>query len=353
MKVVIGIAAAAVLAVVSFFGVRGVLSDDGAGDAAASAVTLVEGTGAELADRLDAAGIEVEGAEAVSRGEWSLSIDAPPDPNPEGDSTGATVRVPGTATLTIPETVGDAARELLLYENEGEQPVPVDVEISLAKGEEGWEAESVALEDPFPRPAEPEQAELASVVDTTRAVAGSALSLLGPGRYEQPDVYATPVEASEQEQLDARAGNDKSYPPYLVEVPSSDLITGPVDRALVLAMGCEYETSDVEIVGADAADPMPDAGHLQVAETFGLARMRPTNISCRRGSPPRLPLDVAFVAQFARSRLSADSDWRVTRLTVEIDGGEPRDLYSVAAEVTGDERDPGEFGQDLVQTDGE
>jgi hypothetical protein len=281
-----------------------------------------------------------------------VSIDHSPPAEPEGDAETDTVSARGTATLTLPPTAGEAERDLLLYEATRHE-LPLEYEITLAEGEDGWEAESIEIADPYARPAEPEEAELAGLAGTARRTVDSALSLLGPGLYEQPDVYATSAEASADEWLAARANNDSSYPPYLVDVPQSDLITGPVDRALVVAMGCEYNTADAELDVVEPASDSPDgspAGHLQVAEFIGLATLRPTAVTCRRGRPPELPLQVAFGAQFARSRLDADSEWRATRLTVEFPGAEPRDVYSVAPETTGDERDPAEFTADLAES---
>ena len=351
MKVGIGIAAALALAVVAFFGLRSVLDDGGADDAATEAASLIEGDSASLEDRLSEAGLEVDGEEAFSGGEWSIETAEPPRAEPAGDASSDTVSAEGTASLTLPETVGEADRELLLY-GATEHELPVTFEIELAEGEDGWQAESVTVEDPYPRPPEPEESELGGLVGTARDAAHSALSLLGPGFYEQPDVYATKTEAPKDEWLAARAGNDRSYPPYLVEVPQSDLITGPVDRALVVATGCEYNTAAADLEVVEPAREAPDAspsGHLQVAEFIGLATLRPTNLSCRRGDPPDLPLRIAFGAQLARSRLSADSEWKVTRLMLEFPGAEPRDVYSVAAETTGDEREADEFAADLVE----
>ena len=350
MKVGIAIAAALALALFAFIGLRSVLDDGGADEAAADAALALEGDGSELERRLEEIGLDVEGGEAFDGGEWSLDTTEPPPAEPEGDSSTDTVSATGTATLTLPRAVGESGRELLLYDA-AEHELPDEYELTLRKGDDGWEAESVTIEDPYPRPPEPEDSELAGLAGNAREAAHSALSLLGPGFYEQPDVYATATEAPKDEWLAARAGNDVSYPPYLVEVPESDLITGPVDRALVVAIGCEYNTADAALEFVEPADDTPDAtpsGHLQVAEFVGLATLRPTDLVCRRGDPPDLPLRVAIGAQVARSRLSADSEWKVTRLMLEFPGAEPRDVYSVAPETTGDERDAAEFAADLA-----
>ena len=352
MKIGIGIAAALALAVFAFLGLRSVLDDDGAGAATTDAFGAIEGDGSQLEQRLQEIGLDVEGEEAFQGGEWSLETSAPPEPEPGDGATTETVSATGTARLTLPETVGESDRELLLYE-ESEEELPLSFDLKLVKGDDGWKAESVAIDDPYARPAEPEASELGGLAGTARRAVDSALSLLGPGFYEQPDVYATATDASPKAWLDARAHNDQSYPPYLVEVPQRSLITGPVDRALVVAIGCEYNTADAELKVVQAAKGAPDgspAGHLQVAEFLGLATLRPTNVTCRRGSPPDLPIQVAFGAQMARSRLSADSPWRVTRLTLEFPGAEPRDIYSVAAETTGDEREAAEFTADLAES---
>jgi hypothetical protein len=350
VKIGIAIAAALALAVIAFLGLRSVLDDGGAADATTEAAGAIEGDGGGLEQRLQEIGIDVEGEEAFQGGEWSIETTEPPAA--EGDGGTDTVSATGTASLTLPGTVGEADRELLLYDDTTHE-LPVEYEIELAETDDGWEAQAVTIADPFARPAEAEESELAGLVGTARKTVDSALSLLGPGFYEQPDVYATATDATAKDWLAARAGNDQSYPPYLVDVPQSDLITGPVDRALVVAMGCEYNTADAELDVVEPATESPDAtpaGHLQVAEYLGLATLRPTSVTCREGRPPRLPLQVAFGAQFARSRIDADSQWRATRLTLEFPGAEPRDVYSVARETTGDERDPAEFTADLAES---
>lgn len=352
MKIGIAIAAALALAVVAFLGLQSVLDDDGAGSATTEAVGAIEGDGSQLEQRLQEIGLDVEGEEAFEGGEWSLETSAPPEPEPEGDATTETVSATGTARLTLPGTVGESDRELLLYD-ETQKELPLSFDLKLVKGEDGWEAESVTIDDPYVRPAAPETSELGGLAGTARRAVDSALSLLGPGFYEQPDVYATATDASPKAWLEARAHNDQSFPPYLVEVPQRSLITGPVDRALVVAMGCEYNTADAELEVVQSAEGAPDGsptGHLQVAEFIGLATLRPTNVTCRHGGPPELPVRVAFGAQMARSRLSADSPWRVTRLTLEFPGAEPRDIYSVAPDTTGDEREAAEFTADLAES---
>jgi hypothetical protein len=351
VRIGIAIAAALALAVVAFLGLRSVLDDGGADDAAREAATLLEGDGAGLEDRLSGAGLDVTGEEAFSGGEWSLDAEMPPPAEPPEDASTHTLSAGGTATLVLPDTVGESDRDLLLYGDAGRHELPLSFQLELSRGEDGWEAESVTIEDPYPRPPDPEDAELGGLAGTARNAVDSALSLLGPGFYEQPDVYATETEAPKEEWLAARAGNDRSYPPYLVEVPERNLITGPVDRALVVAIGCEYNTADAELEVVRPARDAPDvstSGHLQVAEFAGLATLRPTDLNCRRGHPPDLPLEVAFGAQLTRSRLSADSEWRVTRLMLEFEGAEPRDIYSVAEETTGDTRDAEEFAADLA-----
>ena len=345
MKLGIGIAAALALAVVAFLGLRSVLSDsNGAAlDSAGEAIEVFEGEGAELDERLQEAGYGAEGEEAFEGIDASLDASEPQLPEIEGDVSSATATATGTATLALPQEVGDAARELLLFEGDTEASVPLQLDVELTKPEDGeWEVRTIGIEDPYPRPAEALPAELESLTGTAENVASGAMSLLGPGFYEQPDIYATPADATKQELLDARASNDQSYPPYLVDVPQSDLITGPVDRALVTAMGCEYNTATAQINRLEPTIPAEHPGPLQVVEFFGSAEVMPTSVNCRRGKPPELPLSAAFVVQLSRSRLSADSEWRVTRLVLGYEGGEPRDVYSVA-DVTGDEREPNDL----------
>jgi hypothetical protein len=352
VKIGIAIVAALALAVVAFLGLRSVLDDGGADEAAQDAAQLIEGDGATLDDRLSEAGLELEGEEVFEGGEWSIDTTEPPPAEPEDDASSDTVSATGTATLRLPESVGEAGRDLLLYGADTEHELPVRFDVRLVEGDDGWEAESVIVDDPYARPPVPDGSELGGLAGTARKAADSALSLLGPGFYVQPDVYATSTEASKEEWLDARAGNDASYPPYLVDVPQSDLITGPVDRALVVAMGCEYNTADATLGDLEAALGAIDAtaaGHLQVAEFVGTASLRPTALSCRRGSPPDLPIRVRVGAQLARSRLTADSEWKVVRLALEFPGADARDVYSVAPETTGDERDAAEFVGNLAE----
>jgi hypothetical protein len=116
-------------------------------------------------------------------------------------------------------------------------------------------------------------------------------------------------------------------------------------------MGCEYNTADASLGEFEPALGAVDAtaaGHLQVVELIGTAVLRPTALSCRRGSPPDLPLRVRVGAQVARSRLTADTEWKVVRLALEFPGARARDVYSVAAETTGDEREAAEFVRDLA-----
>jgi hypothetical protein len=344
VKLGIAIGAALALAVVAFLGLRSVLSDpEGeALDSADAAIELIEGAGSELESRLEEAGYDAEGEEAFQGVETSIDADQPQLPELDEEAGAATARTTGTATLTLPAAAGESDRELLLFDGATEESVPIELEVGLAEGKDGWEVESVSFDDPYPRPAEPLPAEVENVSGTAENVASGALSLLGPGFYEQPDVYATETDAPKEELLDARADNDPSYPPYLVDVPQSDLITGPVDRALVTAMGCEYNTATAELGRLAESVPAQRPGILQVAEFRGSATVRPTSVSCRRGQAPQLPLDAAFAVQLARSRLSADSNWHVTRFVLQFEGGQPRDVYHVA-DVTADDRDPDEL----------
>ncbi|MGI8461100.1 MAG: hypothetical protein ACR2OC_05620 [Solirubrobacterales bacterium] len=342
--IVAAIAVAAVVIVVGgFLGFSALLSstEDEAREAAIEATEAIEGDGSELAQRLGSSGIEAEGEEAFIGTESEITASAGTVSVNEGGS--ATVGADGTVLLDLPERAGEAQRELLLFGGDGEETLTLDASLELVDGEDGWSVETVVIDDPFARPPDPDPAELASVGATAEDVAVSALSLLGPDFYEQPDIYATAAEASRQELLAARAANDPSYPPYLVDVPAADLITGPVDRALVLAMGCEYETATATVGDLTAAPSVDAPGHLQVAEFHGPALLEPVNVDCRRGPAPELPLDVDLAVQVARSRLGAESEWLVTRLALQFPDAEARDIYSVGGEILGDERDPAEF----------
>ena len=348
MKVGIAFAVALLVAVVAFFGLRDVLSDDSAAQAADDAADAFEGDGAELGDRLDEEGIDVSGEESFSEGEWEVELEEPREPEEDGET--AMTEVQGEASVELPATVGEAERELLVYGGETEATVPFTVTLELGSGDDGWEAESATIEDPYPRAPEAEEAQLESARAIAEQAADAALGLARPGVYSQPAVYATPETAPKQELIEARSANDQSYPPYLVSIPGSSLITGPVDRALVLALdGCEYTTAVSNLRGSvDPAEATDPPGHLQIAEFTGSAVIKPNDIDCRRGRPPASTLSpVAFRVQAVRSRLGADSTWHVTRLGLQFPitsgSSEARDVYNVAPEVVGDERSAGEF----------